>query len=177
MKQSEAWVLQAKSDFVAARAIFNNADASTYCQAIAKYQQVTEKSIKGIIAALNEQETTNIRISTTQHKVYREMEDLDRSRRDRLRSDDKRWVEQINSTLQGLKVDIEWLSNLAPSGQRNGTFVKNTEYPFNDLSLDGWTAPAASGIYASVDVTRAFNLAQKLLKQADKFISAMRRRG
>lgn len=161
MKQSEAWVLQAKSDFAAAQAVFNDVDEPTYCQTIAKYQQVTEKSIKGMIAALNERGATNIYISTTQHKVYREMNELNISRRDRLKSDDKKWVEQINGTLKRLEADIEWLSNLAPSGQKDGTFFKNTEYPFNDASPGGWTAPAAPGIYTSVDVTRAYNLAQK----------------
>jgi HEPN domain-containing protein len=106
MKQSEAWVLQAKSDFAAAQAVFNDVDEPTYCQAIAKYQQVTEKSIKGMIAALNEQGTINIHISTTQHKVYREMNELNSSRRDRLRSDDKKWVEQIDGTLKRLEAEI-----------------------------------------------------------------------
>lgn len=179
MKQSEAWVLQAKSDFAAAQAVINDTDEPTYCQAIAKYQQVTEKSIKsikGIIRTLNEQGAANIRISTTQHKVYREMNELNSLRRDRLKSDDKKWVDQINKKFNGLKADIEWLCDLAPSGQRDGTFFKNTEYPFNDASPGGWTAPAAPGIYTSVDVTRAYNLAQKLIKQADKFTSAMNRR-
>lgn len=157
MKQSKAWVDQAKSDFAAAQSVFDNADEPAYCQAIAKYQQVTEKSIKGIIRILNEQGAANIHISTTQHKVYREMDELNGSRRDKLKSDDKKWVDQINRTFSGLKTDIEWLCDLAPSGQKDGAFVKNTEYPFNDSSPDGWTAPAASGIYTSLDVTRAYN--------------------
>lgn len=51
LKQSEAWVLQAKSDLAAAQAVFREDDASTYCQAIAKFQQTAEKSIKGMIPA------------------------------------------------------------------------------------------------------------------------------
>ncbi len=183
MKQSKAWLEQAKSDWIAAQAMQVVPDdkdykkASSYCQAIAKYQQVTEKSIKGMIAALNKQGIVNIRISTTQHKVTHEMNALAASRRNGMRSADKNWVEKIDSGLKKRKEDIEWLSNLAPSGQKeDGTFVKNTEYPFNDSSPGGWTAPAALGIYSSADVTRAYNLAQKLLKQASSFISAMDRR-
>jgi HEPN domain-containing protein len=54
MNQSEAWIMQAKSDLDAAKAVRKDSEFSTYCQALAKYQQVTEKSVKGMIAALSE---------------------------------------------------------------------------------------------------------------------------
>lgn len=55
MTEAEAWLAQVESDFAAARSVFKEDDLSTYCQSIAKCQQVVEKSINVIDAVLREQ--------------------------------------------------------------------------------------------------------------------------
>jgi len=54
MKQSSAWIVQVESDFAVAEILFQKTDATTYCQAIAKYQQTVEKSVKAMVAAVND---------------------------------------------------------------------------------------------------------------------------
>jgi len=178
MKQSEAWLYQAKSDFSAARAVQVAPDdkkTSTYCQAIAKYQQTAEKSVKGMIAALNEQGIPNIQISHS-HDLKHEISSLNSVRRTGLKSYDRNLVDKINATFNNRKADVDWLSRLAPAGPKDGTYLKNTEYPFNDTSLGGWAAPADAEIFFVTDVTKAYNLAQKLYKQANSIITSLRRR-
>jgi HEPN domain-containing protein len=175
MKQSEAWLLQAASDFAAAAAVFDKADASTYCQSIAKYQQTVEKSVKGMIAALNEQEICSLPISHN-HELTHEIKSLNSLRRTGLKFYDKNLVDKINATLNKRKTQVEWLSDFAPTGPKNRTYSKNTEYPFNAASPDSWAAPAGVGSFSVADVTTAYNLAQKLHKQANDVITSLLRR-
>ncbi len=175
MKQSEAWLLQATSDFAAAKAVFDKADASTYCQSIAKYQQTVEKSVKGMIVALSEQGISSIPISHN-HELTHEINSLNSLRRTGLKFYDKNLVDKISATLNKGKAQVKWLSDLAPMGPKDKTYFKNTEYPFSDASPDGWAAPASSGSFSVTDVTMAYNLAQKLHKKANDIIVSLRRR-
>lgn len=174
MKQSEAWVLQAKSDLAAAQAVLKEGDVSTFCQALAKYQQVTEKSVKGMVAALNELGISQPSISGN-HNLAHEMNGLDAVRRKRPDLDDTS-IGMIDRLLRGHKTDVMWLSALAPSGPKGQVYPKNTEYPFNDASAGGWTAPAASDVYALAEVKRAHSLAWPLHQIAARFASSLRRR-
>jgi hypothetical protein len=54
MRQSKAWIVQAESDLIAAQRVHKESEIGTYCQAIAKYQQCVEKSVKAMVAAINE---------------------------------------------------------------------------------------------------------------------------
>src|SRR4051812_8647702 len=53
MTLPQAWIQQAESDFRTAQRVDNGQDARTRCQAIAKYQQTVEKSIKGVLDKLH----------------------------------------------------------------------------------------------------------------------------
>src|SRR5437870_2121831 len=53
MTLSQAWMQQAESDFRTAQRVDNEQDARTRCQAISKYQQCVEKSIKGVLDKLH----------------------------------------------------------------------------------------------------------------------------
>lgn len=174
LKQSEAWVLQAKSDLSAAQAVFKESDASTYCQALAKYQQVTEKSVKGMVASLKELGVTQLSISGN-HALEHEMNGLDAVRRKRADLDDAS-IGVIDRMLRSHKTGIIWLSVLAPSGPKGLVYPKNTEYPFNNASADGWTAPAASDVYTTEEVRRAHRPAWPLHQIAARFTSSLRRR-
>src|SRR5437016_3140850 len=52
MTLPQAWMQQAESDFRTAHLIDNGQDARTHCQAISKYQQCVEKSVKGVLDKL-----------------------------------------------------------------------------------------------------------------------------
>ena len=54
MKQSDAWLVQAAADMSAGEKLFQQDDPTSYCQAIAKYQQTVEKPIKAMVAAVND---------------------------------------------------------------------------------------------------------------------------
>lgn len=175
MKQSEAWVLQAKSDLAAAQAVLKEGNASTYCQALAKYQQATEKSVKGMIVALNELGVSQISISGN-HTLGHEMNGLDAVRRKRPDLDITS-VGAIDRMLRGYKADILALSALAPKLPKPGpAYPRNTEYPFNDASLGDWTAPAAPSTYTLEEVKKAQRLAWPLHQIAARFSSSLRRR-
>jgi len=174
LKQSEAWVLQAKSDLAAARAVLKENDASTYCQALAKCQQVTEKSIKGMIAALNELGIPQATISGG-HSLEHELNGLDAVRRKKPDLDDAS-VGTIDRMLRKHKRDILWLSALAPSGLKGTVYPKNTEYPFGDTTLDEWTAPADVTTFTLAEVKQAQTVAWPLHQIAVRFASSLRRR-
>src|SRR6266516_3794837 len=70
MTLPQAWMQQAESDFRAAQRVDNNADARTRCQAIAKYQQCVEKSVKGVLDKLHAAGITNAH-SDSRHHVAR----------------------------------------------------------------------------------------------------------
>jgi len=175
LKQSEAWILQAKSDLAAAQVVFKEGNASAYCQALAKYQQATEKSVKGMVAALNELGVSQLPISGN-HTLGHEMNGLDAVRRKRPDLDATS-VGAIDRMLRGYKADILALSALAPKLPKPGlVYPRNTEYPFNDASPEGWTAPAAPGTYTSEEVRKAQRLAWPLHQIAARFASSLRRR-
>lgn len=173
MKQSTAWILQARSDLVAAQAVHKEGDASTYCQALAKYQQVTEKSVKGMVAALVELGIPQVSISGS-HTLKHEMNGLDVLRR-RRRDIDTASLTTIDQLFRSYKIEIEWLCLLAPSGPRGLVYPRNTEYPFSDSSAEGWTAPAAPSSFSFSEFNRAHSLAWPLQPKAARFVSLLRR--
>ena len=172
MRQSEAWIMQAKSDLDAAVAVMKDSDFSTYCQALAKYQQTTEKSVKGMIAALKELGFSRFTFSGG-HTLDPEMKHLDVLRR----RPDLPSVQEINKIVVGHQSDILQLRRLAPRmpGQ-DQLFIRNTEYPFNDVSAGNWTAPAAEGIYAVEEVRKAHRTAWRVHHSAAKFTASLDRR-
>jgi hypothetical protein len=173
VKQSAAWVLQARSDLAAARAAAKKTDASTYCQSLAKYQQVTEKSVKGMVAALVEIGIPQVSISGS-HTLRHEMNGLDVLRRKK-REIDKASLASIDQVFKSFRAEIEWLCVLAPSGPSGLVYPRNTEYPFNDGSSEGWTAPAALDSFTLNEVNRAHSLAWALQPKAARFVSLLHR--
>lgn len=165
--------MQAKSDLSAALVVHKPADASTYCQALAKYQQVTEKSIKGIVTALAEIGIPQATISGS-HKLEHELNVLDAIRRKKP-GIDRVSLGTIDQILKSYKTDIIWLSQLAPSGPKGTVYPKNTEYPFGDKTLNEWIAPADLGAFTAGEVNRAHRLAWPLQPKAAQFESALRR--
>jgi len=104
VRQSEAWILQAKSDLAAAQAVLKENDPSTYCQPLAKYQQSAEKSVKGMIAALNELGVFPLIISGN-HTLEHEINGLDALRRKKSNLDSAS-LGVVDRVVKGCKADV-----------------------------------------------------------------------
>lgn len=175
MKQSAAWVLQASSDLDAARRVLDEQKASTYCQSLANYQQAVEKSVKAMVAALNEAGVIQVAISGN-HTLEHEINGLDAVRRKK-HGVGSASLEIIERLFQNRKDDITFLCALAPKLPKQGVaYPRNTEYPFSDASEEGWTAPAAPNTFTLEEVRRAERLAWPLHHSASRFASSLRRR-
>ncbi len=180
MKQSRAWVIQAHSDLVAADTVFNQQEDSTYCQAISKYQQAVEKSVKAIVAGLAELGTAGVVIGdvTSRHTLDHELRVLEAVQRKK-RDIDTASVSRISAILtdkQRLKTKA--LCGYAPKWPPPGQpFPMNTEYPFHlDVAQDEWTAPAASGSFSLEAVKGAQQLAWPLYRRTKTTVDLLRRK-
>lgn len=170
MKQSQAWLAQAKSDYDAAQRVPVKQDPATYCQAIAKYQQSVEKSIKAMVAAVNELGVEFFTI-TDSHSLTKEIKALQTLRR----AIDNTSIDRIARafTPKRLRLIAE-ISLLAPRFPRDGAdFVRNTEYPFT-LASGEWIAPASEGVFTMDEVNRYQGLAWELYQNISSFTSGVR---
>lgn len=170
MKQSEAWVLQVESDFAAAERVFVTEDPSTYCQAIAKYQQSVEKSVKAMVAAVNDLgiQFTSV---TPSHLPTDEIGALLRLRR----AIDNASVDSLARMFARHRQGVENLCRLAPKWPEKGQrFPRNTEYPFQ---VDGteWRAPAAVDSFTQMEVNNARKTAWAFHNNAIDFVHGVRR--
>ena len=155
MKLSEAWLRQAESDWNAADILARQTikQPNLRCQVMAKYQQIAEKSIKAMVAAVNELGTANFMTITPKHVPKDEM-----------------------MALSGLK-QIDALCRLAPEYPKEGEPArKNTEYPFHisDTALEEWTAPAIPDTFTEQELQSARELVWILRRHVQRFVSSVR---
>ncbi len=177
VRQSEAWLLQIASDFAAAELLFQNMQTNPVlrCQALAKYQQVVEKSVKAMVPAVEE---LGIRFMTVtrDHVPAKEIDAL-LSLRQAIRNTAADYLAEKVLTRRR-KSQILALCRLAPQYPVPGqAFLKNTEYPFNssEFDLTIWTAPAAMSEFSEEEVQAARELAWTLMRHVKKFVSSVRR--
>ncbi|MGI4792294.1 MAG: hypothetical protein ACRYFS_26000 [Janthinobacterium lividum] len=167
MKQSAAWIVQVESDFAVAEMLFRRNDATTYCQAIAKYQQTVEKSVKAMVAVVNDL-GSDLTI-TASHLPTNEIDGLLRLRR----VIDNVSVDRLTRIFKMHRGPIENLCKFAPRWPEDGeTFARNTEYPF--LITGTWTAPAADGSFTLQEATEAQSTAKAFHKAAIDFVSSVK---
>lgn len=162
MKQSEAWLAQAAADLAAGEKLFEQVDPTSYCQAIAKYQQTVEKSVKAMVAAVNDL-GSNLAI-TTNHQPITEIDGLLALRR----VIDNASTQHLARIFGLHRQAIEELCRFAPRWPEDGiNFARNTEYPF---LLDAkWTAPVVAGSFTLQETKRAQLTARAIRKAADDF--------
>jgi hypothetical protein len=172
MNQSEAWIVQIQSDFAAADLL---RDASSrrpelICQAVAKYQQAAEKSIKAMVSAIVDLGITFTTVSKD-HVPSKEMSALSTIRG----AIDKTSTDHIARILSDKnKAAIHDLCMLAPKFPAPGQpFPRNTEYPFEIMG--GWSAPAQGGVFTVEDLNRARDIVWPLQFNVIRFASAVRR--
>jgi len=167
MKQSAAWVVQFRSDFAAAELLLQKADATTYCQAISKYQQTVEKSVKAMVAAVNDL-GSDLTV-TASHLPVTEIDSLLQLRR----VIDNVSVDRLAQIFRQHRLAVEGLCKLAPKWPEDGqSFARNTEYPF---VIDGkWSAPAVDGAFTLQETVNAQITARAFHKAAITFVEAVK---
>lgn len=128
-----------------------------------KFQQVVEKSIKAMVAALIESGVNVVNIGSD-HYPQKQIDALlliKRAVRQELLS-------HIHTIFSGHRLgEIRALCLLAPSLPPR----RKTEYPYPD-SAGGWTAPAAVGSFQMDEVYRFRNLASELIPMVARFVQA-----
>jgi hypothetical protein len=166
------WLNQAHSDLKAAERLFDTTDDNFFCQAIAKHQQVVEKSVKAIAASIRDAGIGSINTGFS-HEVEKIVSGLV------LLPKNKRALEikdKIKALLhEGHRSEIRALCSLAPKKPGPGELARrNTEYPFQRPDKS-WIAPHEVGAFQSSEVERFRELSNRIINGAARIVSAVER--
>jgi hypothetical protein len=168
-------VSQAESDRQGAGRLYDPDDHRTYCQTIAKYQQMVEKSIKAIAAAVRDVGIVTFPLS---HYYKHDVDTLISALRHLPQPKDNREIQgRINRLLgEYHRAEIKALSELAPKkpGPR-ALHARNNEYPY-ETARGVWTAPALPDAFQLQEVERFRELAERIYEGTRQIVSALRRR-
>ena len=161
------WLDQAISDLACAKRCLKQDDATTYCHAIAKYQQATEKAIKGLVVALKLMEPTR------DHEVTDELKRLSVISSNPGSKANKTFVENVNDLLDPPnRSQIRALAQLSPKyPEADGLARRNTEYPFQN-AVGEWEIPADSDAFHWDEVKQFRRVANFLVLKADQIRKA-----
>jgi hypothetical protein len=166
------WLRQAGSDYATGFRCHDPADDATVCHVVAKHQQTVEKSVKAIVAALNDRGV--IATSTGfRHDVERLVSALVHLPR---RPENKDIQNQITGLLnEHHRSEIKAICLLAPRKPEAGQLARrNTEYPYQNP--DGsWRAPADSGSFGKKDLERFRIVALRIYEGSSRIVSALYR--
>lgn len=170
MTLSQAWMRQAESDYRAAQRVDNAQDARTRCQAISKYQQCVEKSVKGVLDKLHAAGLVHTG-SDKSHKVARYAAVLSgfpasKNNRDLLN--------QLRRLFTGAVVaQVNLLDSLVPAYPASGKLAaRNHEYPFQDAA-GNWCAPSDIGAFTNGEIRRIRQCAGKLIRGLGQIHAAL----
>ena len=160
MTLPQAWMQQAESDYRTAQRVDNEADERTRCQAISKYQQCVEKSVKAVLDKLYDARITNAH-SDSRHHVARYaavFTNIPRTAQTGV----------LLNQLARLFTDsvirqINLLDSLVPQYPAAGALAaKNHEYPFQQTVVD-WRAPSDEDAFTAGEIRRIRNCAGSLI--------------
>jgi hypothetical protein len=169
MTLPQAWMKQAESDFRAAQRL-DNADARSRCQAISKYQQCVEKSVKGVLDRLNHARVTNVH-SDRSHKVARYavvFRNMPRTR------DTSGLLDQLARIFTDAVVrQINLLDSLVPEYPAAGALAaRNHEYPFQHIATD-WRAPSDDDAFSAGEMRRIRSCAGSLIVALRRILDSL----
>jgi HEPN domain-containing protein len=172
MSLPQAWMRQAESDYRAAQRLDNKADPRTRCQAIAKYQQCVEKSVKAVLDKLHAA-GLNTGGSDRSHKVARYASVLTRFPTTK---DSKDLVTQMQRLFTTTVVaQLRVLDSLVPEYPAAGTLAKrNHEYPFQDAA-GHWQAPCDGGAFTATEIKRIRHCAAVLVRGLRRILDSLER--
>ena len=165
-----AWMMQAQSDFRTAQFIDNPHQPTSRCQAISKYQQAVEKSIKGVLDKMHEARLVAVR-SDSKHHVARYAAVLSGfpatgHSRDLLKQLQRLFSNHVVEQMQ-------LLDSLVPPFPRGGALAqRNHEYPFQDLR-GNWHAPTEETTFTVGEMKRIRNCAGLLIKRLSETLEAL----
>ena len=170
MTLPQAWMQQAESDFRAAQRVDIQADARTRCQAIAKYQQCVEKSVKGLLDKLYEARITK-RHSDRNHKVARYVPVLTSIPST---NDTRDLFRQLARLFTAANVgQINFLDSLVPEYPAAGALAaRNHEYPYQLTAAD-WRAPSDEDAFTAGEIKRIRDCAGSLIVGLRKILDAL----
>jgi HEPN domain-containing protein len=168
--QGRPWLRQANSDMTAARRVRDDSDPSSYCQVIAKCQQVVEKSVKAIAEELSARGAITITIG-----FKHDIAPLISAIRRKPKSRDKSVPDYVVKTLERNLDEINEIMDLAPRRRPDTTLLsRNTEYPYHNAQSN-LIAPADVNSFNLVEVERYLVLASRIYNQANTLITASER--
>lgn len=170
MTLPQAWMQQAESDFRAAQRIDNDDDPRTRCQAISKYQQCVEKSVKSVLDRLNAAGITNAHSDRRHHvaryaPVFANLPHR-RETRDLLNQLGRLFTDSVVQR-------INLLDSLVPEYPAPGALAqRNHEYPFQQTTVD-WRAPCDEDAFTAGEIKRIRNCAGSLMLGLRKIFDAL----
>jgi hypothetical protein len=161
---------QAESDLRTAQDVDNNQDARTRCQAISKYQQSVEKSIKGVLDKLHAARLVSIH-SDRSHSVARYAAVLSGFPAP---PNNKHILNQLRQLFRNSVVEqIRLLDSLVPQYPAQGSLAqRNHEYPFQDAA-GNWYAPAEEMTFTLGEIKRIRNCAGVVVPRLGKILDAL----
>ena len=170
MTLPQAWMQQAQSDFRTAQRVDNDQDARSRCQAISKYQQCVEKSIKGVLDKLHAAGLVRTR-SDRAHRVARYAALLGGFPATR---DSRDLLNQLRLLFSDTIVQqIVLLDSLVPEYPAAGALAaRNHEYPFQDATGD-WHAPSDEHAFTAGEIKRIRNCAGVLVRRLGGIFEAL----
>ena len=170
MTLPQAWMQQAESDFRAAQRVDNDADARTRCQAISKYQQCIEKSVKCVLDKLHAAGITNTH-SDSRHHVARYAAVFSNIPRTRQTGALLNQLSRLFSTR--IVEQINFLDSLVPQYPETGNLAsRNHEYPFQ-RSITDWRAPSDADAFTAGEIKRVRSCAGSLIAGLRKIFDAL----
>jgi hypothetical protein len=170
MTLPQAWMQQAESDYRAARRVDNNADARTRGQAISKYQQCVEKSVKSILDKLHGAGVTNVH-SDRRHHVARYAAMFVNIPRTTQTSDLLNQLARIFTP--GIVEQVSLLDSLVPEYPAEGQLAaRNHEYPFQQTAA-GWCAPSDADAFTAGEIKRIRSCAGSLTSGLRRILDAL----
>lgn len=169
---AKLWLVQVESDLAAAERVRDEQDERTWCQALAKYQQAVEKSVKAVFAAMKDY-GLGLPPLGYDHDVSKLISMMGKLPK----AADKTLQQHVDGLLTRYhREEIAAISALAPRkpDARLGQLHRlNTEYPY-EVSAGVWSAPAVAGTFSRKQLDRFGSLAIYLFAGACKIVSALR---
>ncbi|MGK4001590.1 hypothetical protein WMF31_03120 [Sorangium sp. So ce1036] len=175
MRQSTAWLIQAKSDMKAALKLAGDrTQPEAYCQVAAKAQQTVEKSIKALQCALYHAGLYGSAVGSA-HPVSNVASAI--------RTAAPNWPKELRENRKKVLTilsdarlkTIKLLDSIVPQYPAHGQLPRrNTEYPFQDTpGLDTWKAPAEKGVFTRSEIDRFLRCAQAIQDMTSKIVTAL----
>jgi hypothetical protein len=151
MTLPEAWMREAESDYRAAQRVDNESDPQTRCQAISKYQQCVEKSVKAVLDKLYAAGLVR-NGSDRSHKVARYVSMLTRFPVTKDSRDLLKQMQRLFTPAVGEQIEL--LDSLVPEYPATGSLAKRDhEYPFQDAA-GNWHAPCDDDAFTAGEIKR-----------------------